>query len=162
SCPLPTATCVVSRDREDEVIGFARRVREEAAASASVLDRTAIVVRQRLAYVYLAREVFRCTGIPYQMFDALPLAAEPYAAVVDLIFSCVSSNFARVPSIALLRTPHLHFLGEEGDSGVGVELSALDRALSESGYLGGLDALERLREVWGREGSRVSSAAIAG
>ena len=36
---------------------------------------------------------------------------EPYAAALDLVFSFVSSNFARVPAIALLRSPHFRFAG---------------------------------------------------
>ncbi|TMG81269.1 MAG: hypothetical protein E6H78_17140, partial [Betaproteobacteria bacterium] len=90
-CPPPPATCYLARDREEEVVGFARRVRAEAVEAGSpALDRMAIVVRQRLPYVYIAREVFRSAGVPCQMFDALPLAAEPYAAALDLVFSFVS------------------------------------------------------------------------
>ena len=112
--PLPPSPFIVTRDREEEIIEFARRVRDEAASDGGILDRSALVVRQRLPYVYLAREVLRSTGVPFQMFDALPLAAEPYAAVVDVLFSCVSANFARVPVIALLRSPHLQFASSDG------------------------------------------------
>ena len=161
-CPLPPATCVVARDREDEVIGFAQRVRHELSGGTAALDRTAIVVRQRLPYVYLAREVFRSTGVPHQMFDALPLAAEPYAAVVDLLFSCVASNCARVPSISLLRSPHLKFIGEDGHPLLAEQVVALDRALSEAGYLGGVDSLKHLLDGWNTEASRVSRAAVSG
>ena len=45
----------------------------------------ALIVRQRLPYVYVAREVLRSAGVPCQTFDALPLAAEPYAAALDLV-----------------------------------------------------------------------------
>jgi hypothetical protein len=72
------------------------------------------------------------------MFDALPLAGEPYAAALDLIFSCVSANFARVPSVALLRSPHFAF----GDVTL-KDIAALDRALSDAGYLGDPEALAR-------------------
>ncbi len=162
SCQLPAASFSVARDREDEVASFARRVRADACAPAPpALDRIAIVVRQRLPYVYLAQEVFRSQGIPCQMFDALPLAAEPYAAAVDLLFSFVSANFARVPAVALLRSPHLRFPGADGEAVRAREIAALDRALSEAGYLGGLDSLDRLVDTW-RAGSRVSKAAVAG
>ena len=162
-CPLPPATYHVARDREEEVAAFARWVRAEAGGiERPQLDRIALVVRQRLPYVYLAREVFRTSGIPCQMFDALPLAAEPYAAAVDLLFSFVSANFARVPAIALLRSPHLRFTGAGGEPVRATDVAALDRALSEAGYLGGVDTLERLVESWGAEGSRVSKAAVAG
>ncbi|HTL27239.1 MAG TPA: PD-(D/E)XK nuclease family protein [Burkholderiales bacterium] len=91
--------------------------------------------------MYVAREVLRSAGVPCQMFDALPLAAEPLAAALDLVLSCASADFARVPAIALLRSPHFN-LASRGD------LSALDRALAEAGYLGGIESLERLLDVW--------------
>src|SRR5207244_1812315 len=105
-------------------------------ADITALDRVALVVRQPLPYVYVAREVLRSAGIPSQMFDALPLAAEPYAAALDLVLSCVSANFARVPVVALLRSPHFRFEGVTPR-----EIDALDRALSEAGYLGDIDSL---------------------
>jgi ATP-dependent helicase/nuclease subunit B len=105
----------------------------------------------------VAREILRAAGIPYQLFDALPLGAEPYAAALDTVFSCISSSFARVPAIALLRSPHFAFRpgpAEAGryDPGHDVvsarDIVALDRALSESGYLGDVDALDRLVASW--------------
>jgi len=156
---VPTSLCV-SRDREEEITEFAQWVRDEVAGGGDILDRTALVVRQRLPYVYLAREVFRGTGVPHQMFDALPLAAESYAAVVDMLFSCVSANFARVPGVALLGSPHLQFRTADDRRLGPVEVAALDRALSEAGYLGGLDVLERLSVAWRGEGTRVSRAAV--
>ena len=159
-CDVVAATCVVSRDREEEITEFARWVRDEVAGGGDILDRTALVVRQRLPYVYLAREVFRGTGIPHQMFDALPLAAEPYAAVVDVLFSCISANFARTPGVALLGSPHLQFTTAEGGPLRPAEVAALDRALSEAGYLGGLEVLERLNVAWRGEGTRLSRGAV--
>ena len=141
----PPATCYVARDREEELITFARAVRTTATSSeAAPLDRMAIVVQQRLPYVYLAREVFRSARIPCQMFDALPLGAEPFAAALDLLFSFVSANFARVPAIALLRSPYFQFAGDDGTRLRVGEIAALDRALSEAGYLGDAESLERL------------------
>ena len=149
-----------ARDREEEVAGFARWVRAVSrAGDAPMLDRMALVVRQRLPYVYLATDVFRSAGVPSQMFDALPLAAEPYAAALDVLFSFVSANFARVPAIALLRSPHFTCAGGDGEPIRAGEVAALDRALSESGYLGDLEALDRLIESWQGEGSRVPAAA---
>ena len=160
---LAASPLLLARDREDEVAAFARWVRAEAEKpDPPPLDRVAFVVRQRLPYAYLAREVFRSAGIPYQMFDTLPLAAEPYAAAVDLLFSFVSANFARVPAIAVLRSPHLRINGAGGQPIRAGEISALDRALSEASYLGGIDVLNRLVDAWQREGSRVSKAAVAG
>ena len=142
---VPTHT---ARDREEEVAGFARRVRDRRHA----LNRTALVVRCPLPYVSLAREVLRSAGIPSQMFDALPLAAEPYAAALDLVFACVTSNFARQPSIALLRSPHFGF-GSDRRLTLH-EIGVLDRALSEAGYLGGIEVLEGLAGKWETDAAR--------
>jgi RecB family exonuclease len=142
-----------ARDREEEVAGFARRVKAAVrAGELSSPSRAAFVVRRPLPYVYVAREVMRSAGIPCQMFDALPLAAEPYAAAIDLVLSCVSTNFARLPSIALLRSPHFVFNGRRdrpiSDTTSVDDVPALDRALAEAGYLGDAEALDRLLETW--------------
>src|SRR5262249_30913912 len=108
--PPGDGIATLARDREEEVGGFARWVKQLARADdVRELDRIALVVRQPLPYVYVAREVLRAAGVPCQMFDALPLAAEPYAAALDLVFSFVVGNFARMPSVALLRSPHFRF-----------------------------------------------------
>jgi ATP-dependent helicase/nuclease subunit B len=132
----------VARDREEEVASVARRVKR--AVREGTLDsagQAAVIVRQRLPYAYVAREVLRSAGVPCQMFDALPLAAEPFAAALDLVLSCVSADFARVPAMALLRSPHFEFASNR-------DVSALDRVLAEAGYLGGIDSLHRLLAVW--------------
>ncbi|MGE0443615.1 MAG: PD-(D/E)XK nuclease family protein [Vicinamibacterales bacterium] len=132
-----------ARDREEEVAEFARWVRDAAArGEVDRIDAMALVVRQPLPYVYLAREVLRSAGIPCQTFDALPLAAEPYAAAFDLVCSFVSSNFARGPSIALLHSAHFRFDVDPRS------VTALDRVLAESGYLGELEVLAGLIERW--------------
>ncbi|HTM02032.1 MAG TPA: PD-(D/E)XK nuclease family protein [Vicinamibacterales bacterium] len=137
-----------ARDREEEVALFARRVKHDARVHGAAPDRRALVVQQPLPYVYVARDVLRAAGIPCQMFDALPLAAEPFSAALDLAFSAVSSNFGRQPVVALLRSPHFQFAAD-GERGVAArDLIALDRALAEAGYLGGLDSLDRLIDEW--------------
>ena len=73
------------------------------------LERTAIVYKNPLPYLYAAAEIFRGAGIPYQMSDALPLAAEPTSAALDLMLDAVSSRFSRSALIALLRSPHFDF-----------------------------------------------------
>lgn len=134
----------VSRDREEEVAGFARRVRQMARTGEhAVLDRMALVVQRPLPYVYIAREVLRSAGIPCQTFDALPLAAEPYAAALDLVFSFISSGFARSPAIALLNSPHFSFAGERGPL-TAHDIRTLDTALLDARYLGDLEVLDRL------------------
>ncbi|MSO57207.1 MAG: PD-(D/E)XK nuclease family protein [Acidobacteria bacterium] len=127
----------VNRDREEELASVAVALKVRGGAD---LDRRAVVFKRPLPYVYLARDVFADAGIPYQTFDALPLAAEPYAAALDLVFEFVTSNFTREPVVALLASPHFYFRPE------GVELrrsdiSALNRALSEDGYFGGAEHL---------------------
>ncbi|MBI4887809.1 MAG: PD-(D/E)XK nuclease family protein [Acidobacteria bacterium] len=144
-----------ARDREEEVAGFARWVR----AGRPVLDRVALVVRRPLPYVYLTRQVLRSAAISSQMFDALPLAAEPFAAALDLVWACVSANFARGPAIALLRSPHFTF-DAGGAAPAPRGIADLDRALGEAGYLGGLEALERLVAGWsGADSGSPSTAA---
>ena len=135
------------RDREEEVADFARRVKAAVrAGQVRSVSSAALVVHQRLPYVYVAREVCRSAGLPCQMFDALPLAAEPFAAALDLVLSAVGSNFARVPSVALLRSPHLQFGAVRRASSP--DIDALDRALAESSYLGDPAALRRLADAW--------------
>ncbi len=140
----------VTRDREDELSSIAVALKT---ANASLLDRHAVVFKQPLPYVYLAREVFANARIPYQSFDALPLASEPYAAALDLVFEFVASNFTREPVVALLASPHFSFQVD----GVAIrrsEVATLNRTLSEGGYVGGA---ERLREFGGA--SNVARAA---
>jgi len=135
-----------ARDREEEVADFARWTRLLRREDPSVsLDRIALVVRQPLPYVYLTREVLRSANVPCQTFDTVPLAAEPYAAALDLVFSAVGTNFSRAAGIALLSSPHLRWLA--GDEAVSLEsVAAADAFLSERGYLGGLGALGNLLE----------------
>lgn len=144
--PAVTGTAHLARDREEEIGSFARWVKGSARGGAVAdVERIALVVRQPLPYVYVAREVLRSAGIPCQMFDALPLAAEPYSAAVDLLFSCISTGFGRTPAMALLRSPHFRFDGETPDPR---DLAALDRALAEAGYLGDPDVLARILAGW--------------
>ena len=149
-------TTWTARDREEEVAGFARWVRREmqhkGANGVSTLDRIALVVYRPLPYVYLARQVLQSARVPYQMFDALPLASEPYAAALDLVITCVTGNFGRSQLVALLRSPYLRF-GSEGASLSPREVAAFDRDLSEAGYLGETEALDRLIAAW-RESPR--------
>ena len=62
-------------------------------AERASLDRVAVVFKRPLPYLYLVREVFGSAGLPYQTFDAMPLAAEPFAAALDLVFEFVESRF---------------------------------------------------------------------
>ncbi len=139
----------VVRDREEEVATFARRVKKAFRdGRLATLDRAALVVHQPLPYVYLSRSVLASAKLPCQLFDALPLAAEPYAAALDLVLTFISSGFARVPGIQMLRSPHFAFGRAPGEAITARDVTALDRALTESGYSGDLDVLERLLETW--------------
>jgi len=156
--PQGGGSVLVARDREEEIADFARRLKAHVRTGAAPpLGRVAFVVRRRLPYVYLARDVLRAAGVPCQSFDALPLAAEPVAAALDLVFSAVSANFARAASVALLRSPHFR-LAEAGD------VARLDRELASAGYLGDVDALDALLESWraGARHDRLRSALRAG
>ncbi len=141
--PSDAQPFTVSRDREDELSSIAIAVKT---AGPSDLDRRAVVFKRPLPYVYLARDVFADAGIPYQTFDALPLAAEPYAASLDLVFEFVTSNFTREPVVALLGSPHFSF-EVDGTLIRRSDVAALNRVLSDEGYFGGVDNL-RAFERW--------------
>ncbi len=136
------------RDREDELEGVARRIKTDRRHGVKPpLDRIGLVVARPLPYLYLAREVFSGAGIPYQAHDTLPLAAEPYAAAVDIVLECAAANFTRRAMMALLRSPHFRFVA----GGVDIDraaVAALDAAMAEQRYLGGLDRLRALGETW--------------
>ena len=146
----------MSRDREEELIAIVRRVRadqrerEVVGTRPRALGRVAVVYGRPLPYLYLAREVFGGANVPYQTADALPLASEPFAAALDLVFEFVASSFSRDALVALLRSPH--FVFEDGTEPIARKaVSALDRGLSEGRYLGSLDQLSRLAELWAIE-----------
>jgi RecB family exonuclease len=163
------------RDREEELVAIVRQLKADRRGGDAVpLHRTAIVYKHPLPYLYAAAEIFRGAGIPYQMSDALPLAAEPTSAALDLILDTVSSRFSRGTLIALLRSPHFLFRDPGADTGVrpyneavGVapeavtreSVSALDRALSAARYLGELERLETLAGEWGAGASCAAMAA---
>ena len=159
----------LSRDREDELSDLVRRLKQSDENRPS-LSRTAVVFKRRLPYIYLAREVFGAAGVPYQTLDALPLAAEPYAAALDLVFECVSSTFSRASIVALLRSPQFAF-EVEGRPLARRAIDAFDRRLSDAAYLGGLGRLTTLMDQWLAAGQergapsaqvkRVASAALA-
>jgi RecB family exonuclease len=149
--PPDGGSTYVARDREEEIAGFARWVRQEMRSAGldatSSLDRMALVVHRPLPYVYLAREVLRSGGIPSQMFDALPLASEPYAAALDLVVDFVRGHGGRRSAVALLRSPHFGFGAAQAPLAMR-DVDALDRALSDEGYLGELETLARLVARW--------------
>ena len=130
------------RDREEELVAVANRLRSGDRQAAPNYERVAVVFKQPLPYLYLAPDTLGAAGIPYQVADALPFAAEPVAAVIDLVLDAVETAFSRDSLIALLRSPHL----DAPQDAVAFRRSIfeLNHALSDSRYLGGLDRLERL------------------
>jgi len=94
----------VARDRESELADVITRLRP---------GTTAIVYQRPLPYLYLARQQLGAAGVPFQAEDALPLAAEPYAAAVNLLLDAVASPDDADARDALARSPHLRFAPEE-------------------------------------------------
>lgn len=131
----------IFRDREEELAGVARWVKD--AAQLTTLDRFAVLFQRPLPYLYLARQVFADAGIPYQASDNLPLAGEPFAAAIDLVFACIAADFTRSALIELLRSPHLRF-GPADAPLTRAHIAALDRCLVDRKFLGGADRLETL------------------
>jgi RecB family exonuclease/inactivated superfamily I helicase len=126
------------RDREEELVAAARRY-----VANSQAHTAAVVFKQPLPYLYLAPDALGSAGVPYETFDALPLAAEPTASAVDAVLDVVESGFTRSALVALLRSPHFAFVHD------GVTLSreavgALDGALVGARYLGDIVRLERI------------------
>jgi RecB family exonuclease len=129
---LPGPLWFTHRDREEELTAVARAMAANERRGESVPpERTAVVFKQPLPYLYLAPRVFGAAGMLVQMADTLPLAAEPTAAAFDLILDAVVSEFNRESLVALLRSPHFTFGVDRA------RVSRLDRALSDARYLGG-------------------------
>ena len=134
------ARWIVCRDREEELVEAARSLKGGACCR---LDRTAIVFQRPLPYLYLARQVFSDAEITYQAFDARPLAAEPFAAALDLIFSFVIAEGTRASVVELLASPHWSFTSGPHPI-VRADVAALDERLKELKYSGGWDRLAAL------------------
>ena len=148
------------RDREDELEAVACRVTGETLAGGPPADRIGLVVARPLPYLYLAREVFDGAGLPFEALDSLPLAAEPYAAAVDVVLECAAANFTRRALMALLRSPHFRFetTGEELSRAA---VSRLDQCLAAHRYLGGLDRLTALTATLTGTERQAADAALA-
>ncbi|MBI2832950.1 MAG: PD-(D/E)XK nuclease family protein [Acidobacteria bacterium] len=145
---------VVRRDREEELVAIARSLR--IAPRPHPLERCAVVFQRPLPYLYLARQVLNAAAIAYEAQDALPLAAEPYAAAVDLVFSFVMSRYTRTAAVALLRSPHLAFEAQ-GTRVNRDHIAALDIFLQKRRFLGGRAYLAELAAA---EASRTGAHAI--
>lgn len=94
----------VARDREEELRDVARLIVER--AEKGVLTSAVAVVSHRpLPYLHVARQVLTDAGVPYRAFDALPLAAEPVAALVDLLLETMRTGGDAESVVAITRSP---------------------------------------------------------
>jgi hypothetical protein len=152
----------VHRDREDELAATGQRLaaRQDDEASDRV-DRAAIVFKRPLPYLYLAPLTLGAAGIPYQIADGLPLAAEPVVATIDLLLDAVETDFSRTSLVAVLRSPHLQISGASPFTRTHV--ADMNRFLSEKRYLGGFERFETLVAVAlanGRDAALALEAAL--
>ena len=108
------------------------------------LDRVAVVFKRPLPYLYLAREVFGGAGLPYQASDALPLAAEPFAAALDLVFEFVESGFTRRVDGRAAAVAAFRVSARRIGASTGTRSPRSTATLSEQRYLGGLERLTGL------------------
>jgi RecB family exonuclease len=141
-----------SRDREEELSDLVRRLKVRAMTNGeagseppSRLSDTALVYQKPLPYLYLASRVFGEARVPFQATDALPLAAEPPAAALDLVLRCVLHDFERPDLVGLLGSPHFD-VARAGGALAADDTRALDRWLRKIGFTSGAGVLEeRLR-----------------
>jgi len=161
--------CFVSRDREEELRDVARLIRRQAdGRDRNLSEPTAIVFHRPLPYLYLAHQVLNEASIPYQAFDALPLASEPYAALLDLVLAVARTGGTREALTALLRSRLMQFRDSADESVVTAEdVAALDFALAErrstgeaDSYVAEIEALQaRRRGRFGFDPERALRAA---
>ena len=136
------------RDREEELRAVGRQLARRRQDDDLLPSSAAIVVQRPLPYLYLAPSVFDGFDVPASVGDGLPLATEPYVALVDLIFGLVGSNFCRRALIALLNSPHCAFFDRRNVSLQRHSIQALDKGLRDSHYFGGKDELARRLSTW--------------
>jgi RecB family exonuclease len=132
---------IACRDREEEVLSYARRVKRLAMEDASS---SALVYRRPLPYLYAAQHLLSSAGVPFQTSGTLPLAAEPWAASLDLLMDAALSGFTRTSLVTLLRSPHVRVCRPDGTDVSSADVQAFDAWLASQRYLGGLDHLDAL------------------
>ncbi|MEZ5317869.1 MAG: PD-(D/E)XK nuclease family protein [Vicinamibacterales bacterium] len=119
----------VSRDREEELRDVVRAILARARAGDAAAP-VALVFHRPLPYLYLAGQVLRDARVPFEAFDALPLASEPYAALVDLLLAVVRTDGARDAVSALLRSSLVR-VEVDGHAVDLDDVAALDAVLAE-------------------------------
>ena len=150
----------VSRDREEELRDVVRTIYDRAeSGDRAPLERTTIVFHRPLPYLYLSQQVLAEGQVPYQAADALPLAAEPYAALLDVVLTFARTGGTRESAVELL-------LGVRPGSDQGLGIAALDEALRERRATGEADTFERevaafFADTRGRRGSADAAARAA-
>jgi RecB family exonuclease len=127
------------RDRERELAEAVRRAKSRWSGP---FDEVALVYQRPLPYLYLARQLLDSAGVPYDASDALPLAAEPFAAAFDLVLTCLLEQFSRASLVALLGSPQFGW-GPSCQPIAFADLDAFDEALDTSGYTEGAGGLAR-------------------
>ena len=121
----------VCRDREEEVRRVVRTVRADANRRGGSLAESAAMVFQRpLPYLYLSQQVLTDAAVPYQAFDALPLASEPYAALLDLVLDVARTAGTGESVSALCRSRLLAWPSGDQPSLTGAIVSELALFLS--------------------------------
>ena len=152
--------CHLSRDREEEVRDVIRHIRFRARSDAEPgrLAPTAIVFQRPLPYLYLTRQLCEDAGVDTQALDALPLAGEPYAALLDLVLVVARTGGTRESSVALLRSPLLRFAVDDVPVSI-ADVAALDAVLIARRFTGGADRYPDA--VAGRSDSAVRAARAA-
>lgn len=128
--------CWVSRDREDEVRDVARLIRRRTPRPSAALAPTALIVQRPLPYLYLTRQILAEARVPCQALDGLPLASEPYAALLDLALVVARTGGTRDSVVALLRSPWLSLEVDRTPVTL-TEVAALDAALQARRATGG-------------------------
>jgi RecB family exonuclease len=142
------AACFISRDREEELRTVAQMIRRRAARDGDALIApVAVVVHRPLPYLFLAPQVLADAGVPFEAFDAVPLAAEPYAAMLDLVMTFARTGGTREAAAALLRCGLLRF--EVDGAHVGLEdVAALTAALAARRASGTAETYSTEVEAW--------------
>jgi len=161
------AWCWISRDREEEVRDVARVIRHRTPRPDATPASTALVVQRPLPYLYLTRQILSDARIPCQALDALPLASEPYAALLDLVLVVARTGGTRDSIGALLRSPWLRVLVDDTPVSLS-DAAALDAVLlarrttaaavhyvdEVDHYLAGADRRDRIDGVGARRAAR--------
>lgn len=137
----------ISRDREEELRTVARHIRARATDDGVLAHATAVLFHRPLPYLYLAQQVLTDARVAYQTAHALPLAAEPYAAWLDLAMTAIRADGSREAILALLRSP----LGRFEVDGAPVsprEVQALDAVLSDRRATGAAGSFPAEVDAW--------------